>query len=115
MHNNDLYAMWTCMPARNLQMIAYRTRVRDSSHDDPILPHPRGVRTHKATWILCPWPTNQRPRKRTITLLVLAWNTLRGCNIIFVPVLSCAHCCNLSRGIAQSRWILPSSNTYAVI
>lgn len=51
MHNHELYAMWTCMqcglcmPARNLQMIAYRTRVRDSSYDYEILPHSRGVRT----------------------------------------------------------------------
>ena len=45
MHNHDLYAMWTCVLARNLQMIAYRTRVRDSSHDDQTLPNRRGVRT----------------------------------------------------------------------
>ena len=51
MHDNDLSAMWTfCMPARNLQMIAYRTRVRDSSYDDKFSHLPRGVRTHKATW-----------------------------------------------------------------
>ena len=40
---------------------------------------------------LHPLPTNQKPRKRMITLLVLDFNTLRGHNI--VPVLSCAHYC----------------------
>ena len=79
------------MPARNLQMISYRTRVRDSSHDyyssHVLLVY---VLKGKATCILL---TNQRPRKRTITLLVLALHTLRGRNIVFVPVLICAHCC----------------------
>ena len=61
----------------------------------------------KATCILL---TNQRPRKRTITLLVLVLNTLRGRNIVFLPVLSCAQCC-IQPGVAQSKRILPSSNT----
>ena len=54
MRNKDLYA------ARNLQMIAYRTRVKDSSYDDQIPPTFSWCTYSKARQpaILCILPTN---------------------------------------------------------
>ena len=81
------------MAARNLPIIAYRTRVRVSSYDHYLISTFSWWYVLKGQGNLHPLPTNQRPRKRMITLLVLDSNTLRGPNIVFVPVLSCAHCC----------------------